>query len=257
MVNFPHQYTVAQSDPPRSPKEILPTMYDLPDENPEEPGLPDEFHYHQPTLLTSTFRPPNVPSDEVFTAGDMNIYYDVRHFNWYKRPDWFGVVGVPRLYEGHDLRRSYVLWQEGVTPFVIVELLSPGSEKDDLGEHRVGNGQTEEPPTKWQVYEQILRVPYYFVFNRYNDQLQAFVNTGGNYQELQLTEPRVWIPNLELGLGLWQGNYQGLYRLWLRWYDAQGNWILTEAESAKQEAEAAQRRAEELARKLRELGIEP
>lgn len=33
-----------QTDPPRSPKEVLPTMYDLPSEDPEEPGLPDEFH---------------------------------------------------------------------------------------------------------------------------------------------------------------------------------------------------------------------
>lgn len=29
-------------------KEPLPTMYDLPSEDPEEPGLPDEFHYYQP-----------------------------------------------------------------------------------------------------------------------------------------------------------------------------------------------------------------
>lgn len=35
-----------------------------------------------------------------------------------RRPDWFAVVGVPRLYENHDLRLSYVVWQEGVDPFV-------------------------------------------------------------------------------------------------------------------------------------------
>jgi hypothetical protein len=29
---------------------------------------------------------------------------------WHKRPDWFAVVGVPRLYEERDLRLSYVLW---------------------------------------------------------------------------------------------------------------------------------------------------
>jgi hypothetical protein len=40
----------------------------------------------------------------------------------------------------------------------------------------------------------------------------------------------VWIPELDLGLGLWQGAFQGIERLWLRWYDAQGNWIPTEAE---------------------------
>jgi DNA repair exonuclease SbcCD ATPase subunit len=47
---------------------------------------------------------------------------------------------------------------------------------------------------------------------------------------------------LELGLGLWQGEYQGIERLWLRWYDAQGNWVPTEAEQQRQRAE--QERAE-------------
>ncbi len=35
---------IPQSDPPLSPRLILPTMYDLPSEDPEEPGLPDEYH---------------------------------------------------------------------------------------------------------------------------------------------------------------------------------------------------------------------
>jgi CCR4-NOT transcriptional regulation complex NOT5 subunit len=47
---------------------------------------------------------------------------------------------------------------------------------------------------------------------------------------------------LELGLGLWQGDFQGIERLWLRWYDAQGNWVPTEAEQQRQQAE--QERAE-------------
>lgn len=47
---------IPQSDPPRPAAEILPTMYDLPSENPEEPGLPDEFHDHQPELLSITLK---------------------------------------------------------------------------------------------------------------------------------------------------------------------------------------------------------
>ena len=52
-----------QTDPPRSPKDVLPTMYDLPSEDPDEPGLPDQFHLLQPRLLNETFRPPNYLSD--------------------------------------------------------------------------------------------------------------------------------------------------------------------------------------------------
>jgi len=35
---------------PLPPQQTLPTMYDLPSEDPEEPGLPDEFHLLQPEL---------------------------------------------------------------------------------------------------------------------------------------------------------------------------------------------------------------
>ena len=123
-----------QTDPPRSPKEVLPTMYDLKSEDPEEPGLPDEFHDLQPELLRLTFRFANYPADQVFVASDLNLYYDPLHPQWYKRPDWFAVLGVSRLYEQRHLRLSYVTWQEGVNPFVVVELLSPSTEQEDLGQ---------------------------------------------------------------------------------------------------------------------------
>lgn len=258
---FPFKYPVPQTDPPRSPRETLPTMYDLPSEDPEEPGLPDEFHDLQPQLLTQTFQPSQYSPSEIFCGSDINLYYDLRHLNWYKRPDWFGVVGVPRLYDEVDMRLSYVIWQEGVNPFVVVELLSPGTEKEDLGQIEIEtlpdaleipeNGQTilnqskEKPPRKWDVYEQILRIPYYVVFSRYTDRLRVFKLVGLHYQELQLQDSRLWISDLDLGLGLWQGEYLGVNRLWLRWYDAEGNWILTEAEFERERAQQERQRAQE------------
>ncbi|MEM9162239.1 MAG: Uma2 family endonuclease [Cyanobacteria bacterium P01_F01_bin.4] len=260
-----------QTDPPRPAKEFLPTMYDLPSEDSEEPGLPDEFHLWQPRLLDETFRPCPYPSDQVFTASDLNLYYDVRHPLWYKRPDWFAVIDIPRLYEKKDLRLSYVVWQEGVSPLVVVELLSPGTEKEDLGQTL---RSVEQPPTKWQVYEQMLRIPYYILFDRYTDTLRAFRLEADRYQELPLNEPRIWMPSLEIGLGLWQGTYQGIERLWLRAYDVEGNWLLNleeQAQQAQQEAQQAQQevqqaqqeaqqereRAERLAAQLKALGLEP
>lgn len=247
-------FPVPQTDPPRSPRETLPTMYDLPSEDPEEPGLPDEFHALQPQLLSATLRLSCYSADQIFTGTDLNLYYDIRHPLWHKRPDWFLVLGVPRLYEGTDLRLSYVLWQEGVSPFVVVELLSPGTEQEDLGETEP---QPNAPPPKWTVYEQILRIPYYVVFDRYRDRLRVFVLQAGQYQEHPLAEPRFWIPELSLGIGLWQGCYQGIERLWLRWYDQDGNWVPTDAEAERQRAEAERLRAERLAAKLRELGVNP
>ncbi|MFM7423890.1 MAG: Uma2 family endonuclease [Elainella sp.] len=239
--------------PPLPPRETLPTMYDLPSENPEEPGLPDEFHDLQPQLLSATLRLRGYAKSEIFTGTDLNLYYDVRHLQWYKRPDWFLVLGVPRLYEGKDLRSSYVIWQEGVSPFVVVELLSPGTEQEDLGEQAEvlpdleSEPEAETPPGKWQVYEQILRVPYYIAFSRHTGELRCFRLVGGRYQEQSLDsqQPRLWIPELEAGIGLWSGVFDGIDRPWLRWYDNQG-WIPTAAE-----------RAERLAARLRELGEDP
>ncbi len=101
----------------------------------------------------------------------------------------------------------------------------------------VGNDQKiKNPPRKWEVYEQILRVPYYVVFSRYTNRLRFFQLTGGHYQEQvqDSDHPRVWISEFELGLGLWQGVFEGVTRQWLRWYDNQGNWIPTDAERATQ-----------------------
>ena len=274
---LPFKYPVPQTEPPRSPRETLPTMYDLPSENLEEPGLPDEFHSLQPQLLSHTFRPPKYLASQIFSGSDMNLYYDPRHPLWYKRPDWFGVVGVPRLYDEVDMRLSYVVWQEGINPFVIVELLSPGTEQEDLrendgekqqstSEYLAGNGHINQeqrggkPARKWEVYEQILRVPYYVVFSRYTNQMRIFKLEGAHYQELQLSDSRVWMAEIDLGLGLWQGEYLGVDRLWLRWYDVEGNWIPTAEERAEQErsrAELAEARLESLMQRLRESGIDP
>jgi Uma2 family endonuclease len=238
-----------QTDPPRPPQEVLPTMYDLPSEDPEEPGLPDEFHDLQPQLLRESFNPPNYPADQIFVATDLNLYYDVRHLNWYKRPDWFAVVGVPRLYQEWDLRLSYVMWQEGVRPLIVVELLFPGTEKEDLGEIERGVSQ---PPTKWEVYERILEIPYYVLFDRYTDQFRAFRLEDGSYREV-IAEDKLWLPVVRLGLGLWYGTYQGIERLWLRWYDDQGNWVATEVERERQRAEQERQRADRLEAELRVL----
>ena len=90
------------------------------------------------------------------------------------------------------------------------------------------------------------RVPYYIVFSRYTNCLRVFTLAAERYQELALdpNQPKVWISALELGLGLWQGKYEGVERLWLRWYDAEGNWILTDTEQERYEKEQALRRAE-------------
>lgn len=259
---------VEQTDSQRAPREALPTMYDLPSEDLKEPGLPDEYHGWQPQLLSNTLRISDYQADQIFRGFDINLYYDLDHPLWYKRPDWFAVLGVPRLYGGSELRNSYVIWQEQVSPDIVVELLSPGTEREDLGPYAESatTGEplpalkdeaqgAEGPPPKWTVYEQILKIPNYVVFSRYTNRLRFFRLIGGRYREqaFDIARPRVWIPELNIGLGLWQGEYEYKERLWLRWYDNNEQWIPTDAESLNEE----RRQREQLLAKLRERGIDP
>ena len=128
-------------------------------------------------------------------------------------------------------------------------MISPSTEDEDFGRTFA---QLGGPPTKWTVYEQILQVPYYVVFDRYNDRLRAFKLEENKYSEQALPENRLWIPELQVGLGLWYGIYkQGTVqetekRLWLRWYDENEQWLLTDAEKMSL-----------LKSRLKEQGLDP
>ncbi|MEO1095672.1 MAG: Uma2 family endonuclease [Cyanobacteria bacterium J06638_28] len=267
-MTFATGHSIPQTDPPRSPRKTLPTMYDLPSEQVGEPGLPDEFHDLQPQLLSRSLQLAAYTRDEWFTGADLNLYYDNQHPNWYKRPDWFLAVGVPRLYDGSDMRRSYVTWQEPQAPHIVIEFLSPGTQAEDLGrfyqtQETEGRGaiatapngsappsktEAEPPPNKLAVYERYLRVPHYMVYNRQKGQLRYFQLIGSQYQEQILSEaaPPLWLPDLQVGLGIWDGQFEGMPGHWLRWCDNEGHWLLTDTELERQ-AKEAERQAKEAA----------
>ncbi|MEM1241686.1 MAG: Uma2 family endonuclease [Cyanobacteria bacterium P01_H01_bin.26] len=177
------------------------------------------------------------------------------------RPDWFLAVDVPRLYGDKDLRNSYVVWQEGVSPLVVVEFLSPGTEAEDLGPFYGGGGEITHdktaPPGKWQVYEQVLRGPYYVVFSRYTGTVRFFRLAGARYEEQppQHSQPQVWIPELELGLGIWSGTFDGVDHGWLRWCKADGTWLLTDTELEAERADNAEARLQQAIRNLWQTGM--
>ena len=260
-----------------------PDMYDLPSESPEDPGLPDEFHDFQPQLLSRTLSLPTYAKDNRFMGSDMNVYYDFNRRGWYKRPDWFLVVDVPRLYEGKELRESFVTWREGQVPRVIVEFLSYKTEKEDLGRFyrqsdevskaqgltvvdpddpddkeleaaiikRITSDPTT-PPGKLVVYEERMKVRHYIVYSQYTQKLRYFRHNGQQYEEQPVQEqaPLIWLPDLEIGLAIWDDYFEDTPGPWLRWCDADGNLFPTDTERA-------QAKADRLAEKLRELGIDP
>ncbi|NER25999.1 MAG: Uma2 family endonuclease, partial [Symploca sp. SIO1C2] len=104
-----------------------------------------------------------------------------------------------------------------------------------------------------------------------NNKIRIFHLEGGLYREVEPTQGRLYLPELGISLGLWQGSFRSLNRLWLRWFTRDGELILSEEEEAlqetaearqeateaKQEAAEAQKRVEQLREQLRQLGIDP
>jgi hypothetical protein len=82
-----------------------------------------------------------------------------------------------------------------------------------------------------------------------------------------MIEERLPMPELGLSLGLWQGTFQDITKLWLRWFTLTGELIPEPTEEATQaktevaqvKTEIAQAKTEiaKLSQKLRELGINP
>ena len=75
------------------------------------------------------------------------------------------------------------------------------------------------------------------------------------YQPLSINGLGVWLEEAELGLGLWEGEYQGLTRKWLRWYDQDNNWLPTPEEREKQRADLAEAELATLRQLLAEKGV--
>lgn len=161
-------------------------------------------------------------------------------------PDWFYVPNVPPTLDG-QLRRSYVLWQEIVSPLIVLEFVS-------------GNGQEERDNTpyvgKFWVYEQAIRVPFYGIYEPNRASLAVYHLLEGRYHLLVPNERGHYgIPPLGIELGIWEGNYQNTFFPWLRWWDSQGNLLPTGTERADRESQRAQQESQRAERESQRAEI--
>ncbi len=183
-------------------------------------------------------------------------------------PDWFYVPNVPPLVNG-EIRRSYVLWREFMAPLIALEFASgDGSEERDATPLSVtAEGKTTKPGKFW-VYEQIIRIPYYGIYEIKTGNLEVYHLRDFAYQKLEPNQRGHYpISALNVELGLWEGSYQNQTQLWLRWWDSEGNLLLIGDERAEQErqraeqerqrAEQAEQKVARLTERLRAMGIDP
>lgn len=163
-----------------------------------------------------------------------------------KAPDW---AYIPQIsVERSAVVRSYTPRLQGEIPALVLEFLSD----TEGGEYSI---KETYPPGKFFFYEQILQVPNYGIFEPETGTLELYqLNNEKRYQLALVNEQsRFWIPEMQLFLGVWQGNRENRNSWWLRWWDEQGNLLLWGAERIEIECQ----RAERLAAQLRAAGIEP
>ena len=176
-------------------------------------------------------------------------------------PDWFYVPDVPPRLEG-EIRRSYVIWREYIAPVIALEFASGnGSEERDQTPLSYAPGKTTRPGKFW-VYERIMRIPYYGIYEVNNSVLEVYNLVNGFYKKMIPNElGRYLIAPMGVELGLLEGTYQNQSMLWLRWWDLQGYLLLIGQEIAEKERQKRQKLTEKLRSlsldQLRDLGIKP
>jgi Putative restriction endonuclease len=167
-------------------------------------------------------------------------------------PDMMLSLDVTARDPGTREGRSYFQWIHGKPPDLAIEVVS--------------DQRADEDGDKLRLYLRLC-LPYYVIHDPDDilggGILRAFELRGRKYAAI---DPR-WIEQLGLGLVMWDGEYQGITRNWLRWCDREGKVIPTGAELAhqfqqqvenvQQQVEDAEARIRRLQDQLRAQGIEP
>ncbi|MBY0527725.1 MAG: Uma2 family endonuclease [Gemmataceae bacterium] len=156
---------------------------------------------------------------DFFVGGNMFIYFSTRQEKTreFRGPDFFLVKDV----DGTRERRFWhLIVENGRYPDLIIELLSPTTAEVDR-------------TTKKRLYENTFRTREYFCYDPATRALEGW-RLERNYQPIPTNE-RGWMWSEEVGLwlGTWEGVYEGTAATWLRFFDLQGQVVLSRAESAE------------------------
>jgi Uma2 family endonuclease len=219
---------------------LPPTQAELPyDDN---TTMETQRHKVQMDLLIDTLSFWLDQREDGYVGGNMFVYYSLKQIKNqdFKGPDFFAVLDVPK-----GERLSWVSWEEGKAPDVVIELLSISTASVDKNEKKL-------------IYQNQMRVPEYFWFNPFNSNDWAgFMLQNSVYQPIaQNSQGQLVSQVLGLALVRWQGIYRGINTTWLRWANLEGELLPNSEEIAGQEkirAEQEKIRADSAESQLRQV----
>ncbi|HIE29701.1 TPA: Uma2 family endonuclease [Candidatus Poribacteria bacterium] len=231
---------------------------------PESDGKPmaeTDVHIDQIIDLRKALQAYYRENPTVYVSGNIFIYYLENDTREQVSPDLFVVKGVPK-----HRRRYYQTWVEGKAPDFVLEVTSKNTKAEDFN-------------YKYELYERILKVPEYFLFDptgKYlHPPLQGYRLVSGRYSPIVEIGGRLRSEELKLEFQVERRPLEEVTEsIWiLRLYDLlTGERLLTPDEleeelqretTARLEAEAQARReaearleAEEQARREAEARLE-
>jgi Uma2 family endonuclease len=204
-----------------------------------KPMAETDWHRDLMNALIQTLAAYYAADPMVYVSGNLLVFYKPGNRRRHLSPDVFVVKGVAK----HQ-RPNYLIWEEGKGPAVVIELTSQSTRDEDVED-------------KYELYQDTLRVPEYFLFDPLGDYLQPLLQGHrlhrGRYEPILPVKGR--LPSKVLGLHL-EGSGREL-----RLYDPTiKQWLLTPDEArqaaevlAIQEAEARRLAEAEIERLQREL----
>lgn len=175
----------------------------------EEPPLESDLHRKQIDLLIRLLEWWWRNRQDFYVSGNLTIYFNPnqKKSQDFRGPDFFVVLETER-----KPRRSWMIWEEGKYPNIIIELLSPSTAEIDKG-------------FKKQLYQDTFRTFDYFWFDPETLELAGFHLVDGKYQPLE-TNPQGWLWSQQLELFL------GVHNSQLRFFSSEGQLLPTPEESA-------------------------
>ena len=208
------------------------------------------FQEHpQSILLTDSITPilETIHADGNYCIGqDSGIYWRLTDplEKGAEAPDWFYVPNVPPTLDGQS-RRSYVMWQEFVEPLIVLEFVSGNGAEERNRTPLLRTDKQETKPGKFWVYENAIRPAFYGIYEVRKASVEVYSLIQNRYELVAANDRGHYpIPQLGVELGIWQGSYQNMELPWLRWWDSQGNLLLSGAERAEEERQRADREQE-------------
>lgn len=175
----------------------------------EEPPLESDLHRKQIDLLIRLLEWWWRNRQNFYVSGNLTIYFNPnqKKSQDFRGPDFFVVLDTER-----KPRRSWMIWEEGKYPNIIIELLSPATAEIDKG-------------FKKQLYQDTFRTFDYFWFDPETLEFAGFHLVDGKYQPLEPnSQGWLWSQQLELFLGVHNSQ--------LRFFSSDGKLLPTPEEVA-------------------------